>query len=466
MIRVRFAPSPTGHLHVGGARTALVNYLFAKKTHGVFVLRIEDTDEVRSNLEMASAIIDGLKWLKIDWDEGPFFQSERKDYYIEIAEKLLENGSAYRCFCTKEEIEERKSKLKNIIEWKYDRKCLSISPEESEKRAKNGELFVIRCKIPEGKIEWEDIVKGKISFNSEELEDFVILRSDKTPTYNLSVVADDHFFKITHIIRGEDHISNTPKQIILYKGLGVNPPLFGHLPLILGKDRKKLSKRHGTTSVQAFREMGILSNVLFNYLASLGTNIEIEKNCLSREEIIEKFDLNRIKKSSSVFDEEKLLYLNGRTIPNQNNKELQNEIFNIYGEKIEENIINLLKKRAKTLKEIKEMAEVYKDVDLKYDSEIAKDIDFSKIDTLKLLIEKLEDLDDFSSKRVEEVLRDTAEKNNIEAKNLIHPCRFFLLNRKESPPLFDVFEVLGKEISLKRLKNGLKWIEKGGYKNV
>ena len=471
MVKVRFAPSPTGYLHIGGARTALINYLYAKKVNGKFVLRIEDTDETRSTDEMTKAIVDGLSWLKIDWDEGPFFQSQRKKEHKELAMNLLENGFAYRCFCGKDEIEKRKNSLKNPSEWKYDKKCREISQEESLKRANNNEPFVIRCKIPEGKIEWDDVVKGKISFDSKEIEDFVLLRSDLSPTYNLSVVADDNFMGVTHIIRGEDHISNTPKQIAIYKGLKIDPPIFCHLPLIFGKDRKKLSKRHGTISVLAFKDEGILSLALFNFLASLGTNLDEEK-CLTKEEIIERFDLDKLKKSPSVFDYEKLLFLNGKLISEMNLSALKEELFYFFKRLYpdmpipHDRAIDVMRTRSKTLIDLAKSLYPFSKNDFDYDEKA-----ISKIDRVLILnyfeeyILKISKIEEWNQGEVERVLRQFAEEKGIKARDLIHPSRLFLLGKGESPSIFDVFFAMGKDRSVERLKRGFNFIRNGG-KNV
>lgn len=470
MIKVRFAPSPTGYLHIGGARTALVNFLYSKKVGGKFVLRVEDTDENRSTLEMTNAIIEGLNWLKIDYDEGPYFQSERKKIHKDLAFKLLKNGQAYRCFCSKEEIEERKKRLPKSEEWKYDKKCRNLSMEESDKRSLK-EPFVLRCKISEGKIEWDDIVKGKISFDSSQIEDFVILRSDFSPTYNLSVVSDDHSMGITHIIRGEDHISNTPKQIAIYRAIGIVPPLFGHLPLILGKDKKKLSKRHGTTSVLSFREEGILSLALFNFLASLGTNIEEEK-CLSIEEIVEKFELNDIKKSASVFDYDKLLFLNGKLLSQIDIDALKEELRPFFIKLFSENpfpsdiAIDVMRTRSKTLIELVKNLYPFSSENFDYDENSLSKLnrDIIKEHFLEF-IEELTKIDQWEKDEIEIVLRNYADKKGIKAKDLIHPSRLFLLGKSESPPLFDVFFAMGKENSIVRLNKGYNFIVNGG-KNV
>ncbi|MCX7829707.1 MAG: glutamate--tRNA ligase, partial [Acidobacteria bacterium] len=396
------------------------------------------------------------------WDEGPFLQSERKEIHQKVAYKLLERGFAYRCFCLRDEIEERKKKLSNPSEWKYDLKCRNIPKEESDERAKK-EPFALRCAIPKGKIEWNDFVKGKITFDSSEIEDFVILRSDGSPTYNLSVVADDHSLEITHILRGEDHISNTPKQIVIYRGIGVEPPLFGHLPLILGKDRKKLSKRHGTTSVMAFKDEGILPLALFNILASLGTNIN-EDVCLSKEEIIKRFELEKIKKSPSVFDYHKVLFLNGKLISEMDLSDIKKELINFWHFSIfpDDIAIDIMRTRSKTLKELSQSLIPFVKEDFEYDENALSKIDRSLVSAnFPNFISELEEIRQWRQDKIEEVLRKFAEARGIKAKDIIHPSRFFLLGKSESPSIFDVFYAMGKEKSLARLKRGLNFI-KGG----
>lgn len=470
MIKVRFAPSPTGYLHIGGARTALVNFLYSKKIGGKFVLRVEDTDENRSTEEMTNAIIEGLNWLKIECDEGPYFQSERKKFHQDLAFKLLENGQAYRCFCSKEDIEERKKRLSKSEEWKYDKKCRNLSMEESQKRSLK-EPFVLRCKISEGKIEWDDIVKGKISFDSSQIEDFVILRSDFSPTYNLSVVADDYSMGITHIIRGEDHISNTPKQIAIYRAIGIDPPLFGHLPLILGKDKKKLSKRHGTTSVLSFKEEGILSLALFNSLASLGTNIE-EERCLNIEEIVEKFELNNIKKSASVFDYDKLLFLNGKLLSQIDIETLKAELRPFFAKLFGEipfpsdTAVDVMRTRSKTLIELAKNLFPFSSENFDYDENSLSKLNKDIIKKYFLeFIEELKKINEWEKDKIEVVLRSYADKKGIKAKVLIHPSRLFLLGKSESPSIFDIFFSMGKDNSIVRLNKGYNFIVNGG-KNV
>ncbi|AAC07230.1 glutamate--tRNA ligase [Aquifex aeolicus] len=312
-VKTRFAPSPTGYLHLGNARTAIFSYLFARHNNGGFVLRIEDTDPERSKKEYEEMLIEDLKWLGIDWDEF-YRQSERFDIYREYVNKLLESGHAYPCFCTPEELEkEREEARKKGIPYRYSGKCRHLTPEEVEKFKKEGKPFAIRFKVPENRtVVFEDLIKGHIAINTDDFGDFVIVRSDGSPTYNFVVVVDDALMGITHVIRGEDHIPNTPKQILIYEALGFPVPKFAHLPVILGEDRSKLSKRHGAVSVRAYREEGYMPEALFNYLCLLGWSPPEEgREIFSKEELIKIFDLKDVNDSPAVFNKEKLKWMNG-----------------------------------------------------------------------------------------------------------------------------------------------------------
>src|SRR5262245_24902497 len=325
-LRVRFAPSPTGHLHVGGARTALHNYLLARQSGGVFVLRIEDTDAERSTAESAEAIVDALRWLGLAWDEGPgaggrygpYFQSERRRIYDEHAARLLAAGALYRCFCTPAELDERRAAMVARGEApRYDRRCAGIDPGEAERRAAAGEANALRFHCPdEGESAWDDIVRGPVSFRNDLLDDFVVVRSDGLPTYNFACVVDDHAMAITQVIRGDDHISNTPRQLLLFGALGWDPPRFAHVPRILGPDGNRLSKRHGAASVQAFRDLGYLPGALVNFLALLGWSYDGKRELFSIEELVELFRLERVGSNPAVFNTEKLEWMNAQHLRN------------------------------------------------------------------------------------------------------------------------------------------------------
>jgi len=321
--KTRFAPSPTGHLHIGGARTAIFNWLFARKNKGEFYLRIEDTDKERSSEEMVQSIVDGLRWLGLDWDADLYFQSKHIDEHIKACYDLLNRGYAYFCYCSEEELElKRKEAEERKIPYRYDRKCLYLSEEERLRYEKEGRPRVIRFKVPDGETTFFDVVHGEIKFKNSEIDDFVILRSDNTPVYNMAVVVDDHNMGITHVIRGDDHISNTPKQILIYQALGWELPVFAHVPLILGPDKKRLSKRHGATAVIEYRDKGFLPEAMFNYLCLLGWSPGDNREIMSIDEIIEAFDISRIQKKSAIFDQAKLEWMNSEYIRRKENIEL------------------------------------------------------------------------------------------------------------------------------------------------
>lgn len=467
-MRVRFAPSPTGHLHIGSARTALFNFLFAKHQKGVFILRIEDTDIKRSSFEMAEEIINGLKWLNITWDKGPYYQSENFEKYRKTAFILLKRKKVYRCFCTQDEIEANKKK--NLI-WKYDRKCLNLTETEIAKKLDRKVPFVLRFFVPEGFTSFNDGIHKKMQINNSEIEDFVILKSDGTPTYHLSVVVDDNEMCITDVIRGDDHISNTFKQILLLNALNFNVPKYFHLPLILGQDKKKLSKRHGETSILEFKKRGYLSETLITYLSQLSWLPGDEKRIFSLDELIKRFKFNKLAKNSPVFDYNKLNFLNALAIKKKTPREIYNILIKnkkferdfsefTYEKKI--SFIELIKSRMKNLNEMKEKAYIYLKGDFKYNKHDLKDLEFHKnIEApLEKLINELKSLAIFNSENIEKVLRICADNNGIKAADLIHPCRFALVSSNISPSIFDLFEFFGKEESIKRIENFIDYIIK------
>jgi len=474
-IRVRFAPSPTGYLHVGGARTALFNWLFARKHKGKFILRIEDTDLARSSEEMTKGILEGMKWLGLDWDEGPYYQSRRIKIYQEYAERLIREGKAYYCYCTPEEIQERKNKAVGDGKyWKYDRYCLNLTPEQREALEKERKERAIRFFVPEGKTTFHDLIHGEITFNHENIEDFVLLRRDGMPTYHLSVVVDDYETGITHVIRGDDHLSNTPKQILLYKALGAPIPQFAHLALILGPDRKKLSKRHGVTSILHFRDEGYLPLAMFNFLAQLSWSPGEEKEVYSIEEMIDKFSLEQIKKSSPIFDLAKLDWLNSRLISKMSAEELLPYVKeflkkdNLWNDKYENekkewffSLIDLLKDRCRTLKDFVINGRPYLTDDFTYDPEgVERFLKDERLkDLLPKLIKDLETLHSFKAEEVERIFRQRAEKEGVKAALFIHAARMAVTGKPVSPPLFDVLEVMGKEKTISRLKKLVNYLK-------
>jgi len=422
MVRVRFAPSPTGRLHIGGARCALFNYLYAKVTGGVFVLRIEDTDTKRSSKEYLDDIIESLKWLGIEWDEGPYFQSERLGLYREVAEKLLASGYAYR------------------------------DPDGSD---------ALYFKMPDGRIEWDDVIHGRIGWDCELIEDFVIMKSDGVPTYNFACVVDDEALGITHIIRGDDHISNTPKQIAIARALGYRSPKFVHIPLILGPDRKRLSKRHGAKSVLEYREEGILSDALFNFLALLSWSTGGDKELLSRSEIERKFSLKRVKKTPAVFDYEKLLWLNQQYVKKMDGAELASALKEFFPDverdgKFWRALAILYRVRLKKLSEIVDAAAFFFG-DVRYDEDAVKNhlSDAGVREMLKEVLRRLESLSCWRKEELEGVVREFAREAGCEPKELIHPIRVAVTGRTASPGLFETMELLGRQTVVERLR---KWV--------
>ncbi len=467
MVRVRFAPSPTGYLHVGGARTALFNWLFARKMGGKFVLRIEDTDLERSSQEMSFEILQALRWLRLEWDEGPIYQSRRLVIYRRMAERLVREGKAYYCYCTKEEIEERRRASGKKV-WKYDRRCLHLSQEEKERFEREGRPRAVRFLVPPGVTEYQDLILGRVSVKNDEIEDFVLLKSDGYPTYHLSVVVDDHLMKITHVIRGADHIANTPKQILLYRAFGWEPPLFAHLPLILGKDRKKLSKRHGETSVLAFRERGIVSLAMVNFLAQLSWSPGEDKDFYTMEELAERFSLEKVRKSNPIFDLDKLAWLNSKVISALSAGDIWPELLPfLEREGIKEEseakkdwvfrVIELIKERSRDLLEMARKIKRYIRNDFDYSEDaLRKHWKEGAKDGLRRLRQVYAGLDSLDAASAEASLRALAEEMGVKAARLIHPLRVALLGERVSPPIFHVVEVLGKEEVLLRIDRALR----------
>jgi len=467
MVRVRFAPSPTGYLHIGAARTSLFNWLFARHHKGKFILRIEDTDLARSSEEMSRGILEGLNWLGLDWDEGPLYQSERMDVYRKRAEELVREGCAYYCFCLPEEIRERKERASSRGEyWEYDRRCLKLSEREKSGLEEEGRPKAIRFLVPEGEIRYSDLIHGPISVASKNIEDFVLLRGDGLPTYHLSVVVDDIEQEITHIIRGDDHISNTPKQILLYEAFGSPLPQFAHLALILGPDKKKLSKRHGVTSILQFREEGYFSLAMLNFLAQMSWSPGEEKKLYSLEEMIKEFSLEKLSKGSPVFDLDKLDWLNGQLISQMSVDELAPYVFEeLKGESIIQSepsgkkkdwylkLIDLLKERSRKIKDFSLRAKPFLSGDIDYDpAGIEK---YLRDERLKELLPKLREdfgrMESFSAENIEKVLRLRAEKEGVKAALLIHALRMLVVGTPVSPGIFSILELIGKEKTIERM---------------
>jgi glutamyl-tRNA synthetase len=465
-VRVRFAPSPTGHLHIGGARTALFNYLYARHYKGTFILRIEDTDRTRSTEEYIDSIIEGMKWLNLDWDEGPYRQTDRFDIYRSYADKLLKEGKAYYCYCAPEELEQRrKEALAQGKPLKYDGRCRNLEEPIS------GRKPAVRFKMQkEGETIVNDLIRGRIVFENALLDDLIIMRSDGTPTYNFTVVVDDVDMNITHVIRGDDHLNNTPKQIHIYNALGYEVPLFAHLPMILGSDKTRLSKRHGATSVIAYKEMGYLPEALVNYLVRLGWSYG-DQEVFTKEELIKYFSFDNVGKSAAIFNPEKLLWLNSQYIINSSSEKLAELVIPFLlkekivndGQTVDKGwlskAINTQKERSKTLIELAHSLRYYISEDVEY-NEKAK-VKFLNEKTLSYLIElknNLVSISDFSASEIEKVFISIIEKHGVKLGNLAQPVRVAMTGKTESPGIFEVLEIIGKEKTLKRLDKAIKTI--------
>ena len=452
-MKLRFAPSPTGFLHVGGARTAIFNLLHARRHGGTMLLRIEDTDVERSRQHHAEQIVASLQWLGVEWDEGPIYQSDRLERYRARANELVEAGKAYRCYCTVEELEAERAAAEGAGDsYRYSGRCRA----SSERR---DAPHVIRMHVTPGPIEFRDLIRGDVSFEGELIDDFVLLRSDNNPTYHLSVVVDDIDMEITHVARGDDHLSNTPKHILLFRALGAEVPVFAHLPLILGSDRKRLSKRSGATSAEEYRDLGIVPAALFNFLTLLGWNPGGDRELISHEEAAQVFDLSDVNKAPAVFDAEKLLWMNGQYLMRMTADEIYPHLLPFLGERgraLDElrAIIELNKSRGRTLREVAAMMEPFLVDEFEYDPEASrkhlKGDDLAH--RLTELHETLAKTEPFDVTTTEAALRMLAETRGVSAAKLIHPLRLALTGRGASPPIFDVAVVLGQEKTLQRLQ--------------
>jgi glutamyl-tRNA synthetase len=467
-MRLRFAPSPTGFLHVGGARTALFNWLLAKKQQGTFILRIEDTDRSRSSDEMTVAILEGLKWLELEWDEGPYHQADGFERHRRDALRMLAEAKAYRCFCTQQEVEARKAAAPRDSKeaYHYDRHCLlEVTQAESDRRAAAGEQFAIRFRVPEGKTAWTDAVHGLTEFENDAIDDFIILRSDATPIYNLAVVSDDIEHRITHVIRGDDHISNTPKQILIYQALGHEPPLFVHVPMILGSDGKRLSKRHGATAVGEYKDQGILASAMVNFLALLGWAPGNDEEILTREELVDRFSLEGINKKSAVFDTAKLEWMNGQYLARMSAEQLEplvREQLPAEARSVESawlrELIDLLKLRARTVTGIAEQVVPYLTDPVVYDNEAVQKQWKNAAeagDRIQKVRDHLPSESDWNHDALEKSLRQLAEQEGVGAGKLIHPLRVAVVGNSASPGIFDVMKLLGRARTMRRINDAL-----------
>ena len=457
--RVRFAPSPTGSLHVGGARTALYNLLWARHTGGRFLLRIEDTDVERSREELSAQILSAMEWLGLEYDEGPFYQSRRYDLYRAAAERLLREGKAYRAFETPEELEAERRKADAAGRaYRYSGAGRSIPPDESDLRAQAGERHVVRLKMPDETIVVDDLIRGRVEFPAEALDDFVLVRSDGHPLYHFCVCVDDTDMRITHVIRGDDHLANTPKHVALFRALGAPLPQFAHLGMILGTDRKKLSKRHGAAAVEEWRDAGILPEALFNFLALLGWAPGGDREILSRAEMEKEFTLEKVGASPSVFDPEKLLWMNQQyiaTLPAEEllRRSLPHAAAGAPDRAVALRAIELHRPRVRTPIEMGRALSSYAKDPADYEPDgWKKHVKPETPRQLEALAAALEALPDWTAAETEAALRRAAEAGAISAGKLIHPTRLALTGTTVGAPLFDVVELLGKETALRRLR--------------
>ncbi|MCL2799692.1 MAG: glutamate--tRNA ligase [Endomicrobia bacterium] len=479
-IRVRFAPSPTGDLHIGGVRTALFNWLFARNKNGKFILRIEDTDEARSTEESVKVILDAMKWLELNWDEGPenelpkyapYYQMKRKEegIYQKYSDELVEKGLAYPCYCTPEEVDEmRKIAQANKLPPKYDGRCRHLTPEQRKQKEVKGRKAVIRFKTPDdGKIILDDLIRGRVEFDNSLLDDFVIMKANGVPTYNFACVIDDYLMEITHVLRGDDHISNTPRQIHIYNALNWKMPYFAHMAMILGPDGARLSKRHGHTSVLDYRKEGYLQEALLNYLSLLGWSTEDSQQIFTIEELKEKFSIERCGTSPSTFDPAKLLWLNGEKIRSRTPEQVF-ELFTDWlkytsNEKLIEGWdIELLKKaivlehdKIKLLKDIPSLVDFFFIKDVVFDDEAIKKVFEKSKDTaaivLKESVQRLPNQTDFSADALEKYARDLAAEKEIGTGKVFHPIRVAISGRTQGPSLFHMMEVMGKDEVVRRI---------------
>ena len=464
--RVRFAPSPTGYLHVGGARTALFNWLFARKTGGTFILRIEDTDKERSTDAHTQVILDGLTWLGITWDEGPVFQGAEIARHQADAKKLLAEGKAYHCFCTKEELEAQRKAAENVKSgFKYDGRCRKLDAAEVQHRLAAGTPASIRLVMPADELAWDDAVHGRISFQGTDLDDFIILRSDGTPIYNLAVVSDDIAMRITHVIRGDDHVSNTPKQIAIYRALGAPIPVFAHVPMILGADGKKLSKRHGATAVGDYQAKGILPAAMRNFLALLGWSPGGDREILPEAEMIEAFTLERIQSKPAVFDTDKLEWMNGQYLSAVPSEELEPEVrreLAAMGVTLDARpltpVIDAVKARSRLITDIAGQVAVRLDparasVDEK-GAALQKKLGAAFQANLALAVGALEGVGaaDWVAGKLTDPLKAAAEAKGLKLGDVMQPIRVALTGGTVSEPVNELLAVVGREVALARLK--------------
>jgi len=483
-VRVRFAPSPTGYPHVGNIRTALFTWLFARRHGGSFIVRIEDTDVARKVKGAVEAILDSLRWLGLDWDEGPevggkygpYFQSQRLDIYRGLAERLVSQGDAYYCYCSPQRLKAMRSEqVRRKQPPGYDRYCRDLSPEERAKKQAEGITPVVRFKTPlEGQTKFNDLIRGEVVFENNTLDDFVLLKSDGYPTYHLANVIDDHLMEISHVLRAEEWLSSTPRHLLLYQALDFEPPQFAHLPMLLGADRAKLSKRHGAVSVTEYRDQGYLPEAMVNFLALLGWSLDDKTELMSRDELIQNFSLERVSRTAAVFNREKLDWMNGVYIRSLSledftrqaspflDRGLPPEVKRPLPTDYVRQIMPLIQERARTLAEVAELAQFFFIDELDYDSSllIGKNMNHeSAAQALKVGQQRLGQLGVFDAESLEALLRPLAVELELKTGQLFGTLRIAVTGRPAAPPLFQTMAVLGKERCLKRIEVALKRLE-------
>ena len=462
---VRFAPSPTGYLHIGGARTALFNWLYAKKSGGTFLLRIEDTDLERSKSEYIDQITDALSWLGFNWDDNVVLQSKNKSRHEEAVNQMINAGTAYRCFLTKEELDAMRSESEKKKElFRVPKTFRDYSLDDQQKLIEEGKGFTVRLKIPDGITEFSDLVYGAIKVDNKELDDFIIARSDGSPTYNFVVAVDDSDMNISHVIRGDDHLANTPKQILVYKALGLAIPTFAHLPMILGSDKKRLSKRHAATNVQEYKERGFTPTSIINYLSLLGWNPDSDQEIFDISELINAFNFSQVQKKPATFDEKKLLWVSGQQMAKTETSAVIKEIEILdsnwginQDSKYKKEVISLVKDRSKTLNDLIEISNVFFDDNVSYNKEMSsKVLDDNALQIIKDLYEALSVEENWMRDVIESIFDNLMIQHEVGLGKLIKPIRFALTGLGYGPGIFDMIILLGKDRCLERLSKAVK----------
>lgn len=472
-IRTRIAPSPSGFLHVGTARTAIVNWLYARHTGGKFILRIEDTDASRSSEEMVEAITDSMKWLGLDWDEGPIFQSQRGELYQQYIDKLLASGNAYRCFCTTEELAAKREVAKaEKADYKYDRTCLKLSKEEIDKNLEDGKPFVIRIKVPEGETKFDDLIYGEMVRQNKDIEDFVVCRNDGRPLYNFVVVVDDYEMKITDILRGNDHQTNSFKQILIYKSLGLPVPRMGHLPLIFDERKKKISKRDKAANASDYAKEGFLPEAVVNYLSMLGWSSKDDREIFTVQELIDSFSISGFNKSNAIFDLVKMKHFNSEHIRKKSNHDLatllapmlmEAGVYTKYGLETRwqylMDVIELLKDRASVLDEFVERSRYFFEAPHTYEEKgVKKQFNSDNADRLEELANRFEKTTKFDHDNIENSLKGYAEELEIKTGMLIHPTRLAVTGMTTGPSLYALLALIGSREVVERMRKAVRYI--------